>query len=180
MHKLSLEISRKTPCNILHILDTSYYDPNFPVENAILEINPPTKECFSIFELDFPWCSKSIDCTDLDVCCPNNNDVALPDGNYEIKYSIDPNLSTMVEFNYFRVCVIMSQLVNKICWFLSNRCSLSLIEQKEMIEHLSEIKRLIDFAVFAAEECLDVSEARRLYDEAKEKLNKDDSCPTCK
>ena len=179
MHILSLDISRKTPCNLLTVSDASYYDPNLPVDNTILEIKPPTKDCFVFFELTNPWCSRTFSCVDFDICCGSSTDTNLPDGNYQIKYSVDPNVSTMVEYNHFRVCNLMSRLMDKICWFLSNKCNLTVKKQREIQESLNEVRRLIDFSIYSAEECLDVEEAKRLYDEASKKLNHDD-CPTCK
>lgn len=180
MHSLSLDINRKTTCDKLTIQDTSWYDPLYPVENPILEVMSPISTCFSVFTLTHPWCLKTLTCQDLSICYNEQNGTILPDGNYIIKYSIDPNLSTMVEFNHFRVCNIMKNLILQICKFLSERCNMSLSEQKAEKERLLDIESIINYSVYASEECLDIEEAKRLYNEANKKLNESGDCPTCK
>ena len=178
MHNLSLIFPATSSCDKLTVQDGSCYDINFPVTNTILEIKPPGAECFIIFNLPFGWCSKTINCQDLEVCCKPNGCSPLPDGNYEIKYSVDPNLATMVEYNHFRVCILWTSYINSVCELRGKKCDYSKSEYKARLDDLYNIRNMILDAVILAEECLNVDGATELYNEAK-KLLTDGHCQTC-
>lgn len=182
MHILNIDISRNSKCRFLTIKDESLYDVNSTVSNTILEINPPGKSCFYTFNLLTGWCSKTLSCEDFDLCCVGDCKTVLPDGNYEIKYSVTPNLSTMIEVNHFRVCQIMNSYIKLILNFFHTKCDLSASERKLKQQKLLEIKELIDNSIYMAEEGLDVDSAYELYNEAKDLINDygNSSCGTCK
>lgn len=180
MHTLSLSYNN-SPCNSLSIQDNSIYDINIPLQNIILEIKPPTKTCFYIFNLQPGWCSKTFTCTDFDLCCGSDETSLLPDGIYEIKYSVDPNLSTMIEFNHFKVCNLFSAYLSSLCVYFSQRTNYNKTEKENIESNFSEVKRLINFAIYSAEECLDTIQAIFFYNEASSKLKQiNNDCPTCK
>lgn len=179
MHKLSLNIPKASDCSLLSIYDASYYDVNFPISNTILEIKPPGSCCFIPFDLDQGWCSKTLNCLDLSLCCDGNTCSLLPDGNYEIKYSIDPNEFSMVEFNYFRVCQLWSNYTSEVCKYQDIKCNLSKSEKEEFKNRLYNIRNMINDSVILSEECLNVAAAYELYNEAKNLLTNGTGCQNC-
>jgi hypothetical protein len=172
MHKLDLIIPHNKNCKTLVVQDASIYDSNFPVTNIILEIKPPGQSCFIPFTLLAGWCSKTFNCVDFNLCCIGDDVSVLPDGIWEIKYSIDPNVSTMIEANHMRVCQLMSTYIKTIGVFLSNKCNYNKKEIESIEKELLNIKNLIDNSIFAAEDLLDNSSAIELYNEASLRLNK--------
>lgn len=182
MHKLNLDINKKaTNCRFLTIQDASIYNSEFPITNIILEVKPPTKNCFYNFDLVSGWCSKTLDCVHLDLCCEGDCVTVLPDGLYEIKYSLDPNLQTMVEYSHFRVCQLWNNYVKALAIYFSKKCGYKKSEQKQKEQELADIRFLIEGAVYEAEDYDNLDMAYTLYDEANEKLKNlyNNGCPTC-
>lgn len=177
MHNLSLIFPDTTSCDKLTIQDGSCYNENFPVENIILEIKPPNECCFTSFSLTEGWCSKTINCEDLNICCSHCS--PLPDGNYEIKYSVDPNLTLIVEFNYFRICQLWNSYIQKVCELRLSKCDFTHKEYKKKLDKLYDIRNMILDSKILAEDCLKVEEAYELYEQAKTLLNESERCPKC-
>lgn len=180
MHNLGLIFPPASSCDKLTVQDGSCYEEGIPVTNTILEIKPPGGCCFIPFSLEEGWCSKTLTCEDFGICCGHCS--PLPDGNYEIKYSIDPNLQFMVEYNYFRVCRLLSAYFKSLCIYFTMRCDLSKREKELKDKEYNDILGLIRFAQYSAEDCLDVEQAILFYNEASEKLKElgNGNCPTCK
>ena len=178
MHTLSITYANNTACKALTLQDASIYDAIAPLQNSILEIKPPGKSCFTAFNLLTGWCSKTFACIDFDLCCISDDITVLPDGIYEIKYSVDPNLSTMIELDHFRVCNLYKNYLYAICELRSNKCSYSHKAYKLKTKSLYDIKNMIADAVILVEECLDKESGIALYEEAKLLLNAK-GCPTC-
>lgn len=178
MHNLSLIFPDSTTCDKLTIQDSSCYNLNFPVVNTVLEIKVPGTCCFITFSLNTGWCSKTFNCQDLKICCANEC-MILPDGNYEVKYSVDPNLQTMVEYNYFRICQLWNSYIIKVCELRLSKCDFTKKEYKKKLDNLYYIRNMILDSKILAEECLNIEEAYKLYDEAKNLLNDSEGCPTC-
>lgn len=178
MHTLSIIYGNNTTCKSLTLQDASIYDATLPLQNIILEIKPPGKECFTIFNLSNGWCSKTFSCIDFDLCCSSTTCTVLPDGIYEIKYSVDPNLYTMIELDHFRVCNLYRSYIDAICELRTNKCSYSHKAYKEKTKLLYDIKNMIADAVILVEECLDKEAGIALYEEAKLLLNAK-GCSTC-
>lgn len=179
MHNLSLDILDRGDCNKLVVYDTSLIDPLIPVTNTILEIKTPLVDDFKVFELTAGWKTYVLDCTQLCVCCGACNTL-LPDGLYEIKFSVNPNLTTMVEYNYFRVCQLWKQYLQKSCELRNNKARYSKAEYVLKLEELYNIRNMIIDAKAMAEDCLNVEAAYELYNEAKTLLNDKNDCPSCK
>lgn len=182
MHKLNLDINRSaTNCRFLTIQDASIYNSEFPVNNIILEIKPPLKNCYFSTTLLSGWCSKTLDCLFFDLCCEGDCITVLPDGLYEIKYSIEPNIQTMVEFSHFRVCQLWNNYIKALCIYFSKKCDYSKSEKKAKEQELEDIRFLIEASVYEAEDCSNTDMAYILYEEANQKLKNlyDNGCPTC-
>ncbi len=172
---LDIYIRETYNVNSLTVQDTSIYDEGYEVANEIVEIKPPGSDCyvaFSVHDDDCPWKSLTVNCLQLQICKENCGDhlAALPDGVYEIKYSIDPNLSTMVEFSHLRTTKISKRLAVVVCEFFGMKCDFKKSQYKELLDQLIEIEFLIKAAKWKTEECLESTEGIELYKKADELL----------
>ena len=172
MHQLDINYIKSSNCRTLTLYDTSIYQVDQPVTNVLLEIRPPNKGCFFIFKLTHPWCSKTFTCIDFDVCCESDTTTCLSDGVYEIKYSVDPNVTTIVETQHLRVYQLMSIYIATISKFFYKKYDLSKADVKRIEEEFIQIKDLIDSAVYAVEEGFDIETGMYLYNKANERINK--------
>jgi hypothetical protein len=152
--------------------DRSDYDGK-TVLNPVLEIKAPGGNCFIPFYPLVGWCSKIINCSSLKICCVNCpvQFSDLPDGIYEMKYSIDPNVYTIVEFSHFRTSSLHKQLTETMCSFFSKKCDYVRSEYKMLLDKLMEIKFTLDASKWKVEECLENQEGLDLYEKAKTLLN---------
>lgn len=171
MHKLDITYGNTYNCKSLRIQDNSIYENGVDVKNPVLEIKAPGLTSYIPFYFpDKNWKSITLNCSTLK-SCPRGSTSLLPDGIYDIKYSVDPNLSCMVQFSHMRVCQIMSNYIKLVGLFLSNKCSMTNEQIKDMEKELIYIKDIIDASVYSVEELLDNTLGLELYNEAIEKLN---------
>lgn len=180
---LNLDITPNFDCRGLRIKDISQYQNIKKVFNLILEIKAPGQDCFKSFEFA-PNFDVTFNCALLNLCCVDCPEefTELPDGNYEIKFSIAPNLETMVEYNHFRNCKQFKSYLNENCKLWKERCKLTQKDFNKKLDELYKLKELVNAAKYSAEECLDIDGALELYEEANSKLNtlsNGKSCPTC-
>lgn len=173
MHTLNLQITDAADCSIIIVRDASVWDPNLVVQNAIVEVQPPLSTCFYPFSVTnscsgVPGFGITLSCGQLGLCCEDCPPSAstLPDGNYNIRFSVDPNLATMVEFNYFRVCDLMNRYISAICDTRGQKNDLRPDQYNRRLTELRGIKELIEGAKWSAEECTDVHQALEMYNEA--------------
>ena len=179
MTPVNLYIPETYDLSTLRIEDNSIYSQ--PATNAILEIRTPVDTCFIVFNEPFDCKSISLNCINLKLCTSNcsGSGTHLPDGIYDIKYSVNPNLFTMVEFFHFRTTSITKRLASTLCTFFSKKCDYKKSEYNHLLNELMEIHFLITGAKWKAEECLEKSEALALYESAVEKLNNFDNGSCC-
>ena len=177
--ELLLNFDYTPSCKSFTIKDASIYNTVLPVTCGQLTVKTPGFTCEHTFEV-LPEFEIKINLGNLGI--QNVNDPTclkvLPEGNYEIKYSINPNDKLYVEYNYYNTCQLHNEYIKAICKFLNNKCDMTKKEQQLEIDRLFEISNLIDYAKVAAEECGDIKMADKLYNEAKDKL-KIHGCSTC-
>lgn len=171
MTRLNLYLPETFDLTTIRIEDNSIYDGT--PANSILEIQTPSGSCFYTYANPFTCKSVTYNCVDLKLCyegCAGST-ANLPDGIYTIRYSIDPNLLTMVEFNHFRISTLMKRFVGVCCKFTSKKADYKKSEYKNILNQLIEIQFVISNAKWKAEECLEKQEALDLYEEAVTLLN---------
>ena len=166
MHQLDITYHNTFNCKTLKIEDNSIYDDILSVKNIILEIKPPGLVGYVPFYISKKdWKSITFNCSSLKIC--SKRDVSklepIPDGIYDIKYSIDPNLKMIVEFSHMRVCQIMSNYIKLNGLFLSNKCSMNEKDIESIEKELIGIYDTIQSSVYSVEECLDNTLGLELY-----------------
>lgn len=173
-HSLSLSISAGANCQTMIIRDASVWDSLLPIQNGIIEVQSPLDSCFhpsSILDKGF---TIVLGCGQLGICCQDcpPSTASLPDGNYNIKFSVDPNLRTIVEFNYFRTCDLYNKYIQTAYTTRTRKCNLRPDEYQLLLSQLRAIRDLIDGAKWSAEDCLDVPLAQEQYNEALQLLER--------
>jgi len=177
-HLLSLEIINGSTPEVLTILDTSTYADGMTVSCPELLITAPGFTRPSLinvtegFKLPLNACALELQSTG----CMSNREV-LPDGIYNIRYSIAPNDKVYVEYNTLRVTSLMNEYYERLCSMNMGTCEPT-PEGKAAIIEMNNIKVLIDAAVAKVEYCNKPEEGMELYEYAKKKLNKL-NCKVC-
>lgn len=174
MNNLNIDIKKSFDCRTLIVEDISIYDDIDEIDNIILEIKPPGKDCFISFDLYKNWTNKTLNCSLLQTCCtdcPASFSV-LPDGVYDLKYSINPNLKTIVEFSHLRTCQLEKRYMQILCNFYSDKCQYSKSEQNKLIEQLYDIFFNIESAKWMVGECDEIEKGLELYNDINNQLDK--------
>ena len=94
----------------------------------------------------------------------------LPDGIYEIKQSIKPNIYSVQHYYHFRIVELINKINTEKDKLIDNTCKLS---QKEYIVNRDKLRDIEEFALAAkwkVEESLDKVKGKELYDFAKSLL----------
>ena len=179
--ELLLNFDYNNSCKSFTIKDSSVYNTVLPITCGQLTVKTPGFTCSHTFEV-LPNFEIKVNLGNLGLQNVNDPEAlkVLPEGNYEIRYSINPNDKLFVEYNYYNVCSLHNTYIKAVCKFFNNKCDMTKKEQQAEIDRLFEISNLIDYAKISAEECGDVKMADSLYEEAKDKLNsKANDCSTC-
>ena len=136
MTRLNLYIPETFNIETIRIEDNSIYEET--VLNPILEIKAPSGKNFQIYNNPFICKSVTYSCIDLKLCAVGCSTAlaCLPDGVYSIRYSVNPNLQTMVEFNHFRTTTIMKRYITTCCKFTSKKCDYKKSEYKKIMDKL--------------------------------------------
>lgn len=180
--QLELYFPPTTP-KIMVIQDRSIYNPDIPVENAILQITPPGFKHSIPFNVE-PGFSLVVNSNLLKLSNVKKLDdlCDIPDGVYIIKYSICPNDEMYEEYYHLRISKIMSDFIEKSCSLDLADCS---NEQNnsytiKQLKELNTIETYIKAAKNSVEDCNDLKKGQELYDFAKKKIDKiNKTCGEC-
>jgi hypothetical protein len=178
--KLFLQEIPSTDCRILRFCDSSFYNPDIEVDNAILEITPPGFTCAVFFEVRKNF-TIVLNSSNLKIMPAKTKDqlTCLPDGIYKIRYSINPNDKVYVEYDFLRNTIQMQAFYKAVCDLFDKREKVSrkIFEQRRA--DLIWIKELIDGAKFKVEECCDSEQGIDMYNEANRLLVEFNNCDIC-
>ncbi len=175
MHELDITYHNTYNCKTLRIEDNSIYDEDLDVVNPILEIKPPgLLHYIPFYFANKNWKAITVNCSTLKLCCTKQpcKLTEIPDGIYDIKYSIDPNLKSIIEFSHMRICKIMTSFIKITGLYFSSRSLRSKKDNDSIEKELLNIKEIIDASVYAVEEWLDNTSGLELYSEAATRINK--------
>lgn len=175
---LNLEIVETYNPNLIKIVDFSTYIEDMDIKCELLEITAPgfispvQIEVTKGFELLLNACDLGIQRQDC-----GEEKFALPDGVYNIKYSISPNDKVFVEYSYLRTTKILNRYYNELSKIETKGCSLEDCNQKKLRD-LRDIKSYIDIAKAKVEFYGDIKEALEMLNYANKKLSS--NCKDCK
>lgn len=151
------------------IKDMSVYNSTLPITCTQLSVKVPGFTHIHTFE-PLPNFEQLVNLSNLGIQNVNSNSNlhVLPDGVYEIKYSINPNDKLFVEYIYFNTFKLHSLYIEKVCKFLSKKCDMTTKEKKDHVEWLWEISNNLDLIKIAAEECHEIEIAENIYNNTLE------------
>lgn len=171
--QLSLEVPDILNQCIIRVIDTSIYDPLFPIECPKLEITPPGFWQPSEFTSLTPGFTLNATACDLGIqnsnCGNTFND--LSDGIYIIRWSVSPNNIVFVEYNHLRVTNLLNKYEKVLCCLDISNCDPPIEVQKKIIE-AGFIKTLIDTAKAKVEFCHKPKEGMTIYQYACTRLER--------
>lgn len=171
-HILSLEVPTVANCEILSIKDTSQYSDIIAKDCPELLIttpgfnNPTLIEVTPGFDLNLVGCDLQIQTTN----CGEEN-IALPDGIYIIRYSLSPNDKVFVEYNHLRITSILNLYYEVLCGLNLADCEPS-SDKADMINEVNYLRILIDSAKAQVEYCLNPNKGMEMYNYALKRLKK--------
>lgn len=162
--KLDLQLVETYKLGTIAFADISRYIPN--ANNPSFEITVPG---YSKINVPFtPSIVNIYNAVNLEISNDSDENTYLPDGIYNIKYSVAPNNVYFIERSFMRTSYIDS-LYKRTFLQIDNGCDCNPSIKKELKEELRDIKLLIDGSVAAADNC-DISMANRLYRKAFEMI----------
>jgi hypothetical protein len=171
-HQLSLEVPDTNNCSVFRVFDTSLYSTLIPVDCGTLNITSPgfnqpvSIEVLPHFNLILNGCTLGIQTSG----CGSVSEL-LPDGIYNIKYSVSPNNEVYVEYNYLRICMTLNKYFNELCKLELAACEPE-ADVKEQLDELRLIKSFLDAAKVKVEYCENPQEGMDLFMYAQDRLKK--------
>lgn len=163
--RLDISILNTYNSNVLSVADVSFYPLNYQVNNPYIEITPPGfPKATVIFNPKALNVFNSLTLGTSEGCI-----VPLPDGIYQIRYSIQPNYQIFVEKSYLRIDQLMEKYDSAFLKLDINECDTKI---KNMLRiRLEEIEWYIQSAMAAANKCNDKL-AFELFTKANKFLDK--------
>lgn len=151
--------------NTLNVLDASVYPNGFSIVNPTIEITPPG---FNTVVIEFNtntfniFTTSNLGITDEDTIQP------LPDGIYQLKYSVTPAYDNFVEKTIMRVDKLQEKFDAAFMKLDMMECDFKLKRQSKI--DLTTIYFFIQGAIAAANNCA-IVDANKLYKKADNLLN---------
>jgi hypothetical protein len=175
--RLSLAFPEINSVEHLYVVDTSYYNDNLPVTGQTLEILGPGRNEPVVKYIKQKHFSVVFNSTSLGIT-PKGVQSELPDGVYEIHYSISPNDKLWVTYYFAKADAIKERLYKKYCAQFSGNKSKK--AQESALKKLDYIEQLIKAYKAQAEFLADKEKAIELYQEADRLLDQIESdCSHC-
>lgn len=177
-HIIQLEFPKTTNKGIFLIRDTSIYASSIPVNCAAIEILPPGYNTPSViqvapgFDLILNACTIGILASGCSDHCPD-----LPDGVYQIRYSVSPSDKLNAEYKLLRDIQFKNRLAKVMCEQGLGDFKPS-AEMDFQIAELQKITYYADTAVALVEDQNKTEEGMDVFRYAISKLAKF-SCSTC-
>lgn len=169
-HILGIDVIPTINDQIIHLFDTSLYSDGLQITCPRLEISIPGFRDIRLLEPDSLF-NLALNGVDLNLIHEDADELpALPDGLYNIKYSISPNEYVHVEIDHLRTVILEKEIFKLRCAVGMSSCTPS----EEMHKQLKSINELEDYvkAAKAYVECEMLDEALDLFEYAHKLLKR--------
>lgn len=168
--ELSLEVSNSKDQKLMRLVDTSFYCEEV-ADNYLIEILPVNKSAWIPFHVKKEF---SLTVNSSSLLYKKVSDITglvnLPDGIYEFKQSIKPNINTLVHFLHLRTVELSNKVSAQRDNLFKNKCSHCSEEYFKNLSELRDIQEFIDAAEWAVEQCHDKERGKEMYEWAKKLL----------
>lgn len=170
--KLNLDIQDTSSIKTFKIKDLSHYNSKITVENSVIHVKSPGFENAVGFKVK-PYFDMAFNASLLGISTTKSkkNLIDLPDGLYNILYSIKPNDQIYVEYDYFRNMRLLYKYYQSLQELFDKRFKITKKEFEQRRKDIQWIKELIDVSKYNAEECGDSDKAMETYNEANSLLS---------
>lgn len=180
-HVLSLEVPDISNDCILRIVDTSLYSELITVNCPTLQIIPPgfdhdvTIDAGTLvggFTTNITACDLGLQTDSCDA-----EQWPLPDGIYQIRYSVAPNEYVYVQYNHLRITQAINRYKQLLCNLDLGACEPKTQTQRKL-RKLLDVKGYLEAAKAKVEFCEDIDAGMVLYNYALSLMAEMD-CKTC-
>ena len=170
--KLGLDIQDTSNPRTLRIKDLSEYNSKLDTENSMIHIKSPGFTRHQGFKVK-PYFDMAFNASLLGISTTKSKKdlIDLPDGLYNINYSIKPNDKIYVEYDYFRTVRLLYKYMKAIEELFDKRFKVTKKDFEEKRRQLFWIRELIDVSKYKVEECDEFEKGMELYNEATMLLN---------
>ena len=149
----------------MRLFDTSNYCTDEVIENLLVEVLPVNLSTWVTFrgQKDFSIVLNSSNLRYNKVLTTGEL-IALPDGIYEFKMSIKPNILTVHHFYHLRTTDMERSIQSEYSKLIDNRCKMDrkdLVKSRDALRNIDEYLRASKWMV---EECLDKKKGKELYE----------------
>lgn len=170
--KLGLDILDTSNPKTFRIKDLSYYNPKIATENALIHIKSPGFTKHQGFKVK-PYFDMAFNASLLNIGPARTKKelIDLPDGLYNINYSIKPNDQIYVEYDYFRIMRLLYKYYKSVDELFNKRFKITKADFERNRKELMWIKELIDVSKYKVEECGEFDKGMEIYNEANFLLN---------
>lgn len=166
---LNLDFVKSYNLATIKIADISTYAET--PSNVSFQIIPP--EGYNRINVNFtPRAVNIYSSVDLNIATDPN--VSLPDGIYTIRYSVNPNITTLIEKSFMRIDNIKCKY-ERVFLMVDITCECNTSYKSKIRKKLREIELLINGSVVSAKEG-DIVSANEMYKKADCLLNEIKTC----
>ncbi len=157
----------------MRLFDTSHYYSDQEVSNYLIEVLPVNSEKWITFNVRKHF-SLVLNSSNLryKIVSEASGLIDLPDGIYEIKQSISPNLQTLSYFAHFRITELLNRISVQRDKLFDDKCSLT---REEFLKDRDKLRDIEEYAVagkWKVEESGDKVRGKELYEWARKQLEK--------
>lgn len=155
----------------MRLYDTSFYYQDQGTDNYLIEVLPVNKNEWLTFNVAKGF-SLVLNSSNLRYkkVAKESGLIDLPDGIYEFKQSVKPNLLTATHFYHLRVTELLGKLARERSKLMCDECKLSRLEYLTNRDKLRDIDEYISAAKWMVEECNDKVKGKELYEFSKKLL----------
>ena len=176
-HQLKLYIPDLLEQTVFQVEDISSYATGLPVDCLTLEVTTPGKIHPMVFTPNILFRQVLTSC-DLGLeGCDSEYDPVLPDGIYNVRYSVSPNEKVFVEYNFLRITNLQNQRRSVLC---SLDTCMPGTEKKIKFKLLQDARIYTEAAKANVEDCNEPHKGLELYGQAKKILDQlSEGCTEC-
>ena len=109
-HKLLISVKDSVVNNnYIYVEDLSQWDPVLEIKYRRFQVLPPYSDKYVI--IPFPQ-NQSLALTSVNMLLSKTLD-SIPDGFYQLHYSVSPNDKVFIEYGHYRVAMLMNNVLSK-------------------------------------------------------------------
>ena len=163
--ELSLEVSESLSAKTMRLFDTSHYCTDEEIENYLVEVLPVNLNTWVNFRVQKHF-SLVLNSSNLRYSKIKTSDelLDLPDGIYEFKMSVKPNILTIHHFYTLRTVSLQRTLQKEYNKLLEEKCKMDRKDQASSKDKLRNIDEYLKASKWMVEECLDKKKGKELYE----------------